>query len=469
MKTLIKNGTIITDSAEFKGDILIEDEIIKAIGLGFDESDVDYIEDATGKIVMPGGVDNHSHYDALNTDGETSNAGYETSYSSAIGGTTTTVEFAANDPGKNMIESCKYRIEERTKGKMAVDYGVHALCTNVTEGSLDELATLVEMGIPTLKLFMAYKPTALYVDDAGVYKFMREAKKHGITMSVHAENADLLNVLRDEEFAKGHTEPKWHITTRPEFVEAECTQRAITLADAAGCPLCVVHVSCKEAADAIKVAREKGQAVIGETCTHYLTVDASKLDNPDFDIAARFVCSPALRTPAQQEALFEALNKNELSIVASDHAPIPLYQKHWGEGDFRKIPNGCPSSGDRMQMLWTAGVATGKMTKQKYVEVACTTPAKLCGLYPKKGTIQVGSDADIVIFDPEYKGVVTNETNPTGIDYNVFEGMEQIGRVDDVFLRGKKIVEDHKYIGTPGEGQFVPGKPYGLAYDLLKK
>lgn len=469
MKTLIKNGTIITESSEFKADILIEDEKIKAIGVGFDEKDIDLIEDATGKIVMPGGVDNHSHYDAVNTDGETSNAGYETSYGSAIGGTTTTVEFAANDPGKNMVDSVKYRIEERTKGKMAVDYGVHALCTEVTEDSFGELKELVEMGIPTLKLFMAYKPTSLYVDDANVFKFMREAKKYGITMSVHAENADLLNLLRDEEYEKGHTEPKWHITTRPPFVESECTQRAITLADAAGCPLCVVHVSCKEASDVIAEARAKGMAVIGETCTHYLTLDASKLDNPDFDIAARYVCSPALRTVEQQEALFEALNKDELSIVASDHSPIPLYQKHWGEGDFRKIPNGCPSSGDRMQMLWTAGVATGKMTKQKYVEVACTTPAKLCGLYPQKGTIQVGSDADIVLFDPDYEGVVTNEDNPTGIEYNIFEGMKQVGRVDKVFLRGKKIVENHKYIGNPGEGKFIKGKPFGLAYDLLKK
>lgn len=465
MTTLIKNGTIVTSETEYTADILIEGESIKAIGAGLDDP-ADSTIDAAGMYVLPGGVDQHTHFDGLNTDGETSSAGYDTSYVAALGGTTTVVDFAAQDPGKGLIESAMYRKDVRTKGKVSVDFGIHALCTNVTPEVFKEVPELPKLGIPTLKLFMAYKPTSLYVEDGDIYKFMRLAKDHGITMSVHAENADILNLLRDEEYAKGHTTPKYHYLTRPPFVEAEATQRAITLAAAAGCPLCVVHVTCEEAADAIRKARKEGKKVIGETCTHYLTLDQSLMDNPDFNIAARWVCSPAIRVESDREYLWQALRKDDMSIVASDHCGIPLWQKVWGKDDFRLIPNGSPGVGERLQMLWTNGVETGIITRQRLVQIYAATPAKVCGLYPRKGAIAIGSDADIVLYNPGYRGKIKIDENPTGTEYNSYEGMDVIGRPETVLLRGKVVVEGHKYIGTPGEGQFIPGEPYGLAYQL---
>lgn len=466
MLTLIKNGTIVTVKSEYKADLLIEDEKIKAIGNSFSEV-VNKEIDAMGMYVLPGGVDQHTHYDALNSDGVTSNAGYETSFGAIVGGTTTIVDFAAQDEGKGLIDSIEHRKEFRTKGKIATDYSIHALCTNVNESIVKEIPELPKHGVPTLKLFMAYKPSPLYVNDAELFRFMRISKDYGITIYVHAENADLLNLFRDEAYAKGNIEPKYHWVTRPPFVEAEATQRAITLADEAKVPLCVVHVSCKQSAEKVRGARNNSQAVIGETCTHYLILDKSRLENTNFDESSRYVCSPPLRSIEDQEYLWNALNKDTLSIISSDHCGIPLYQKHWGKTDFRAIPNGCPGAGDRLQMMWTYGVETKKITRQRLVEIYAMNPAQLCGLFPRKGTIEVGSDADIVIYNPNYRGNISLKSNPNGLEYNIYEGLETIGRAEVVLLRGQVVVQDHKYVGSPGEGKFIPGEPYGLAYNLL--
>lgn len=466
MQLLIKNGCILTSSGEFTGDILVEDEKIAAIGSDLKQT-ADKVIDASGMYILPGGVDQHTHYAGLNTDGVTLSAGYETSYGALIGGTTTLVEFAANEPGMGIIESLDYRKNVRAKGKVSPDFAMHALCTNIRPDLCDEIEKLPEYGVSTLKLFMAYKPTALYTDDGVLFKAMRAAAKVGVTMYVHAENADLLNLLRDEEFEQGHTEPCYHYQTRPPFVEAEAVQRAIILAKAAKCPLCVVHVTCKEAAEIIREERLRGAPVVGETCTHYLVLDQKRMDDPDFMVASRYVCSPALRTQEHRDYLWRALAKGDLDIVASDHSGIPLTQKIWGKDDFRKIPNGCPGTGDRLQMLWTYGVETGKITRQRLVEIFSEIPAKMNGIFPRKGILQVGSDADIVLYDPRYRGICTLETNPSGVEYNLFEGMEQIGRVETVLLRGNVVVENNKYVGVPGYGQFIPGKAYGMAYDLL--
>ncbi len=466
MKTLIKNGTILTATSEYVADVAIEDEKIVMIGKELPGT-FDKVVDAAGKYLMPGGVDNHSHFEALNSDGVTFNAGYETSYVAVLGGTTTVVDFASNDPGKSLVESIRYRIEERAKGKVVPDMALHALCTNFTDKTLQEIPQLVEMGIPTMKMFMAYKPTPMYMDDTKLLKTMQTAVNYGMTMMVHAENADVLNVLRDQYAEKGLLAPKYHYMTRPPYSESEAVQRAVLFAKATGCPLCVVHVSCMEAAEVIKEARKNGVAVIGETCPHYLVLDKHKMDHPDFDQACRWVCSPALRNKEDQEYLWDALKRNSISLVGSDHAAIPMYQKYWGKDDFRAIPNGSPGSGDRLNVLWTYGVVPGKISKQKLVEISATTPAKLCGIYPQKGAIEVGSDADVVIFDPDFKGTFSVETNPTGVEYNTYEGMEQIGRPETVFLRGNVVVENGKFVGELGSGRFVPGKPYGLAYDLL--
>lgn len=474
MRTLIKNGTIITASSEFSADLVIDNDVISEIGIDL-QGHYDHVIDATDKIVMPGGVDNHAHFEALNTDGVTTNAGYDTSYVALLGGTTTIVDFCTNEPGMNLVDSVRYRLDVRAKGRVAPDLAIHACCVDYTDETLGEIKKLVEMGVPTMKLFLAYKGTPLYMDDTRLLACLEEAGKQGMTLMVHAENPDVLDKYRNDAAAAGHFEPKYHYMTRPEYGEAEAVSRAIRFADAMDCPLCVVHVSCEAAGNEIRFAREQGKAVLGEVCPHHLVLDPSKMDHPDWKMAARWVCSPPLRPEAERDYLWEALHEDWLSLSGSDNASIPLYQKEWGwdeeneRCDFRKIPNGCPGAGDRLNVLWTYGVVPGRISRQRFVELCATTPAKLNGLYPRKGTIQIGSDADIVIFDPAFKGTITLETNPTGIDYNVFDGLQQIGRPDTVLLRGKVVVDDGVYVGTPGEGEFIPGKPYGLAYDLLKK
>lgn len=468
MRTIVKNGTVVTALNEFKADILIEDEKIVGIGKDFTGSFEKTI-DATGKFILPGGVDNHAHFEALNTDGVTTNAGYDTTYVALLGGTTTIVDFCTNEPSMNLMDSIDYRLNVRAKGKVAPDIALHACCVDFSDETLNEIPKLVNFGVPSMKLFMAYKGTPLYMDDYKLLACMKAARECGLTMMVHAENGDVVDMYRNEMAEKGFLEPKYHYMTRPPYGEAEAISRAVTFSKALGCPLCVVHVSCEEAGNVIRNARANSAPVIGETCPHYLVLDKHLMDNPDFDQACRWVCSPPLRDKSDRDYLWKALNSDWLSICGSDNSSTPLYQKHWGEKDFRAIPNGSPGAGDRMNILWSYGVAMGRMTKQKMVEICCTNPAKLNGIFPRKGTISIGSDADIVMFDPEYKGKFSIETNPTGIEYNVYEGMEQIGRPETVLLRGKVVVEECKYIGSPGEGQFIAGRPYGMAYDLLRK
>ena len=489
MRVLVKNGTVVTAYNEVKADILVVDEKVAAIGVGF-EGPFDREIDATGKFVFPGGVDNHAHFEALNTDGVTTNEPYATTWVALQGGTTTIVDFCTNEPGMNLVDSINYRLNVRAKGNLGPDMAMHACCTDYTEETVNEIPKLVEMGIPSMKLFLAYKGTALYMDDTKLLNCLEAAAKCGMTMMAHAENPDVLDKCRNDEAAKGHYEPKYHYMTRPPYGEAEAVSRAIRFADAAKCPMCIVHVSCIEAAEEIRKARDEGKAVIGETCPHYLVLDKTKMDHPDWRIASHWVCSPFLRDKPHQDYLWNALNNDWLSICGSDNAGIPQAQKDWGwdeknqRCDFRMIPNGSPSAGDRLNAMWTYGVATGRMTRQKFVDVCCTLPAKMNGIYPQKGTIEVGSDADLVIFDPDFTRTISLETNPTGVDYNVFEGMEQKGRAETVLLRGNVVVEEGKYLGevkemvvdgvtylgaVGGIGKFIPGKPYGLGYDLLKK
>ncbi len=468
MKKIIKGGTLVTPFCEYNADILIDGEKIVAIGNDL-PSDGAEIFNAEGMFVLPGGVDQHAHYENLNTVGDTQSAGYEGSFPVLLGGTTTIVDFAGQEPGMGLIDSANHRIHVRAKGKLGPDLGLHALCTHFSESVLDEIKHLPEAGFPTIKLFMAYKPSPLYSDDATLYRIMREAGKAGVTVMVHQENADITNLMRDEAYRSGHRDPIDHVLSRPVFTEVEAAQRAITIADAADCPLVIVHVSCEAATRVIQNARNEGKAVIGETCTHYLTLTKDILMTGDFEHDARYVCSPPLREKSDQDYLWKAIDKGWLSMVASDHAAIPQEQKNWGKGDFREIINGSPGAGDRLQLLWTYGVEKGRISRSKLVELYATMPAKMCGLYPRKGALQVGSDADIVLYDPTFKGVFSLEENPNGLDYNGFEGMEKIGRPETVFLRGNPVVREHKLCTQPGCGQFIPGKGYGLAYELRTK
>ncbi len=467
MKTLIKNGTIITDRNEFKGDILVEGETIKKIGEVIDE-EADRVIDASGKYVMPGGVDQHTHFSALCNVGDKDTAGYETTDSAIVGGTTTIIDFAPQDPDTGLLDSIDYRINTRAKGKACVDFALHAMVTYLMDSIFDEIDDFPEKGISSIKIFQAYNGSPLHVDDGSYYRILEKAKKVGATVFIHAENGEILDFLRRECVKKGQLTPKYHYISRPPFTEAEGVRRAAYLAGKVGTPLYIAHVTSREALAEIIEAKGKGINVNGETCTHYLTTTKDVLDNPDFNEAAKYVCSPALRDQEDLDALWDALNKGTLTAISSDHCGIDVAElKQAGRDNFTNIPNGSPGAGDRFHMIWTNGVETGKISKQKFVELIAAKPAKINGIFPRKGALEVGSDADIVIFDPEYRGVVHLEDNPNGVDYNVYEGREQIGRVEKVLLRGNLVVEDAKFVGEHGVGQYIPAKMYAGCYTGL--
>ncbi len=464
MKTLIKNGTIITEKNEFVGDILIEDEKISAMGTHI-EAEADRVVDAAGKLVMPGGVDQHTHFSALCNVGNKDTAGYETTVSAIVGGTTTIVDFAPQDPGKGLMDSIDYRINVRARDKACVDFSLHAMVTYLMDSIFDEIDEFPEKGISNIKIFMAYNGSPLHVDDGSYYRILEKAGKVGATVFVHAENGEILDFLRNECVRKGQLEPKYHYISRPPFTEAEGVRRAAYLAGKAGTPLYVAHVTCREALEELLEARGKGINVNGETCTHYLTLTKEVLDNPDFNEASKYVCSPALRDQEDIDALWAALNSGLLTAISSDHCGIDVAElKQAGRNDFTQIPNGSPGAGDRFSMIWTYGVESGKISRQKFVELIAANPAKINGIFPQKGTLDVGSDADIVIFDPSWEGEVHLADNPNGVDYNIFEGRKQIGRVETVFLRGNMAVQNGKFIGRPGMGRFVPAKMYAGCY-----
>ncbi len=461
MSTLIRNGTVITAVDEYVGDILIEGEKIRAIGKNLDVK-ADNIIDAKGKYIMPGGVDQHTHFDF--SFGDATVFGWEGSNAALVGGTTTVVDFVNQKIGWSMKDSVDEYVETKVNGKAMCDYSFHGVVYDPSDALFEEIPKLPEIGIPSIKLFMAYKGHPYHCDDAAIFKALQASKEAGVTIMVHAENADVIDVLQKQLVAKGKTEPKYHAVSRPPLVEAEATQRAIYLAMMADAPIFVVHVTCKEAMEVIRDAYIKGVPAYGETCSHYLVLDTDNLSKPNFE-GAKYVCSPALRGEEHREALWEAIKKGWLKCVSSDHCSFSWKEhKVLGRDNFINIPNGAPGLQDRLAILWTYGVEKDKISRQKLVELFATVPAKINGLFPQKGTIAVGSDADIVIFDPEWKGVISNKTSLHGVDYSSYEGMEQIGRAEKVFLRGNLTVDDGKFIGELGQGQFIPGKPFGLAY-----
>jgi len=462
MATLIKGGKVVTSTDTFKADILIKGEKIAAIGLGLDKM-ADEIVDARGKLLLPGGIDAHTHFSILFMGAKA--PGFDTAKAAAVGGTTTIVDFVPQPAGKSLVQSLKLHRQNEADGKSAVDYGLHAMIQDSTQKTiLSDLPKLVELGVPTLKAFMAYKGTPFNCPDDVIFQLLQESKKHGMMVMLHAENGDMIDVLQKQLLAEKKTAPKWHAVSRPEVVEAEATQRGILLAKTAGAPVFIVHISCEEAMTAVREAYNAGQPVFGETCPHYLVLDVANLAKPGFE-GAKYVCSPALRPKKHFKPLWESLEKGWLQTVGSDHAAFSFKKaKVMGKDDFAKIPNGCPGAQDRLHILYTYGVKTGKLSLNRLVDVFATAPAKFNGLYPRKGSLIVGADADIVIFDPKYKGVISVKTSLQEMDYNTFEGMKQIGRCDKVYIRGQLVAEKGKYLAGEGFGQFIPGKPYGAAY-----
>lgn len=465
-KKIIKNGIIVTAVSEFEADILIDGEKIAEVGENLNCEGAEVI-DAKGLYVLPGGVDTHVHFSFEYRGNKT--RGFETSNAAVAGGTTTVVEFVNQVQGKGIIESIEEYEEREVKGVAMADYNFHGVATDFNDGSVfEEIKKLPDAGVPTLKLFMAYKGAFYHADDGAVFKALEACRESGVTVMVHAENADVIDVLQKELLASGVTEPYGHALSRPPYVEVEATERAINLAKLAGSPLYVAHVSAKGASEAIQKANGEGYAIYGETCTHYLTQDRENLAKENFE-GAKYVCSPALRTKEHRDALWTAVNRGWINAVTSDHCGFDWKnQKHFGKDNFANIPNGCPGLQDRLVILWTYGVETGKITRSQLVNLYATMPAKVHGLDHVKGQLEVGYDADIVLYNPNTTSVISNKDRLHQVDFDPFEGWEQKGCIESVFLRGNRVVKDGQYIGERGQGKRVKGMPYGYVYRGFK-
>ncbi len=461
MSILIRGGRIITAADDYVADIYVEDERISLIGESLDVQ-ADRVIDASGKYVLPGGIDVHTHMDTFFGGTTTADNHYDGTVSGAFGGTTTIVDFVIQTPGESFAAALAGAHEKLERNKPVIDVGFHLAVTDLKNGgSLEDLAQLPDEGITSYKLFMAYKGTPVYVDDETLFRTMQVAAENGSLVMVHAENADVIDVLVKKALAQGNTAPKYHALTRPPETEGEATNRAIQLAHIAGCPLYVVHVSCLDAIQPIERAREQGWEVTGETCTQYLRVDNSFIDQPGFE-GAKYVYTPPPREKQHLEAVWEALQSDALSVVSTDHAPFRFKdQKTIGKDDFSKIPNGPPGIEERLKILHEFGVRAGRFDLNRLVQLFATTPAKIFGLYPRKGTIVTGSDADLVVFDPEKKQTLSVETHHSTCDYNLFEGTEVTGMPEVVIVRGQLVVDGDELVAPTGHGQFIKRARYG--------
>ncbi|MDN6161351.1 MAG: dihydropyrimidinase [Atopostipes sp.] len=467
MSLLIKNGVIVSAQDEYEADVFVEDGKISAIGENL-RGEADEIVDAEGMYLLPGGVDQHVHY-SFEYKGNRSR-GFETTDAAVIGGTTTVVEFVNQERGKGLIESLEDYNEKKVKDKAMADYSFHAVITDPSDDIYEEIRELPEAGYSQIKLFMAYKGQFFHSDDQTLAKAMKVAGEVGVTTFVHAENADMIDILEKELVEEGKMGPYSHALSRPPLVETEATERAIRIAEFADAPLYIAHVTNKDSVDAIRRAQERGLSVYGETCTHYLLLDKENLNKEDFE-GAKYVLAPPLREQDDIDYLWKSVQNNWLNAISTDHCAYNFEdEKHIGINDWRDIPNGAPGVQNRLGILWTIGVETGKISPSKLVDLFATTPAKVAGLGDRKGKIAIGYDADMVIYNPEVKETISYKTNAEGVDYSPYEGMEQIGRAETVFLRGQKVVEDGEYVGKgEGQGEFIPGKAYGLAYDHFEK
>src|SRR5215216_4057489 len=459
MSVLIKGGRVITAADDYVGDVYVEGERISLIGESLD-LEADRVIDAAGKYVLPGCVDPHTHLDMPFGGTVTIDDVESGQRAAAFGGTTCHVDFVIQPQGRTFADALD-EWKAKADGKQLIDMGYHMAITDLREGgSLEELAGLPDQGVTSYKLFMAYKG-ALMVDDETLFRSMQVAADSGALVMVHAENGDAIDVLVKEALAEGKTEPKYHALTRPPETEGEATNRAIQLARVAGAPLYVVHVSCQEAVEPIALAREKGWNVWGETCTQYFFVDYTFLEKPDFE-GAKYVYTPPPRDKANQDVLWNAVRTDVLSAISTDHCAFTWgEQKALGRDDFSKIPNGGPGLENRLHMIHHFGVREGRIGLNRMVELLCTNPAKLFGLYPRKGTIAVGSDADIVVFDPEKRHTISAATHHSNVNYNLFEGTEVVGAPELVLCRGHVIVDGDMLVAKAGTGRFARRARFG--------
>jgi dihydropyrimidinase len=451
MSILIKNGRIITATDDYMADIYIEGETISAIGKNLNVT-ADEVIDASGKLVMPGGIDPHVHLD-MPFMGTYSSDNYETGTRAALyGGTTTVIDFILQTQGKSLQSALK-DWKGRSDNNAVGDYSFHMAVTDFNDETKKEIQHFIEVeGITSFKTFMAYKG-ALMIDDRQMIGLMEEVKKHGGLINVHATNGDMIDYLIQKHKEEGKLSPLYHYLSQPEVTEAEASERFVDMTNYTGCPGYIVHLTCEGALNAVRNATRRNQKVFVETCIQYLILDAS-LYEQNFE-GAKWVMSPPLREKKDQETLWAGLNQGLVQVVATDHCPFMWEQKLMGKDDFSKIPNGHPAIENRMELLFSEGVNKGRITLNKYVEVASTNAAKIFGMFPKKGTIAVGSDADIVLFDANEKHTLSAKTHNMNVDYSGYEGWELTGKVKTVVLRGKVVIDNNECKVQKGYGQFV--------------
>lgn len=459
MKKIIKNGCIVTATDTYVADIAIENGVITQIAENVTDLQSEII-DAKGLYVFPGGIDPHTHLD-MPFGGTTTKDDFETgTMAAAFGGTTSIIDFCLTTKGsslKSAVDAWHAKADE----KAVIDYGFHLQIVEVTDQVLEELPEMItEEGITSLKVFMAYK-NQFQADDETLFKTLIAAKELGALVMVHAENGDVIDYLVKKALAEGNTEPIYHALTRPPEAEGEATGRAATLTQLANSQLYVVHVSCAEAVKQLEEARKKGVDIWGETCPQYLVLDQTYLEKPNFE-GAKYVWSPPLREAWNQEVLWNALKNGQLQTLGSDQCSFDFKgQKDLGKGDFSKIPNGGPIIEDRMSILFSEGVKKGKISINQFVEITSTRAAKLFGLYPKKGTIAIGADADIVLFNPEVERIISAESHHMAVDYNPFEGMEIEGEPITVLSKGEYVIKNKVFVGKAGNGQYLKRAKYG--------
>lgn len=465
--TLISGGTVVSSTGKALADVLIDGETIVAVlapgtkSLGTDlKSSVDHALDATGKYVIPGGIDAHTHMEMPFGGTEASDTFETGTRAAAWGGTTTIVDFAIQRHGERIMDSLA-AWHERAAGQCAIDYGFHQIVGDVNDDSLKVMGSLVDEGVSSYKLFMAY-PGVFYSDDAQIYKAMRVGAETGLMTMMHAENGPAIDAMVSELLAQGKTDPYYHGVARAWQMEEEATHRAIMLANLTSAPLYVVHVSAKQAVEQLAAARDNGQNVFGETCPQYLYLNLEdQLGAPGFE-GAKWVCSTPLRSKHEdhQEHMWRALRTNDLQMVSTDHCPFCMKgQKELGVGDFSKIPNGMGTVEHRMDLMYQ-GVVNGKISLERWVEITSTTPARMFGMYGKKGVIAPGADADIVIYDPRgHTSIGLGKTHHMRVDYSAWEGFEIDGHVDTVLSRGRIIINENTYLGVKNHGEYVHRAP----------
>src|ERR1700677_296379 len=462
MGILIKNGAVVSADKTFAADILIEAGTIKEVRPGIAAEPVHEVVDATGMLLLPGGIDAHTHLD-MPFGGTTSSDDFETgTRAAAFGGTTTIVDFAIQARGTRMRDALD-TWWKKAEGKACIDYGLHMIVTDLGNCGLEDMDEMVEEGVASFKLFMAY-PSVLMVDDATIFKSLARTSKNGALICMHAENGSVIDVLIARALAEGKTAPVYHALTRPPLAEAEAVHRAIAMAEIAGAPVYIVHLSSEDALNQVREARDRGVPAFAETCPQYLLLSIDDLARPNFE-GAKYVFTPPLRPKEHQPKLWDGLKHDHLQVVSTDHCPFCFEdQKILGINDFTKIPNGGPGVENRLQLLYHHGVNAGKLSLNRFVELVSTTPARLFGLYPRKGELAPGSDADIVIWDPGALYTISAQTHHMRVDYSMFEGFPVRGNARTVVSRGEVIVDRGEFLGKPGRGRFLKRAARGGAW-----